>query len=172
MFNRDEETELFDDVTMDDCPICREMRDEWGVLDARPLDYLETRGITFPDPAALDDTQITETLWRMIHALAEIRIFLEMTNHLSDRELYEKLWSTDLREVIMFSPEDHNSASHLPMLSEGTGDDAWLRYYADERDREYWRTSFPDVIVPPHEEPPYARDAMLPSRWEAVAAKN
>lgn len=169
MFNRDEEA--FDELTMDDCPICREMRDEWGVIDAVPFEYLTARGVELPDPAQLDDESLHDALWRMIHGLAGMRIFLEMTDHLSDRQLYEQLWREDLRQPMMFSPEDTDSATHLPMLAD-TDIDGWLRYYADERDREYWRRNSPEVVVPPHEEPPYDRDSMLPSRWEGMATEH
>jgi len=36
------------------------------------------------------------------------------------------------------------------------------RYSADDRTRERWRRDFPKMKVPPHEDPPFQRDRMLP----------
>jgi hypothetical protein len=46
-------------------------------------------GIEVPSPAALSDEAPTDRLREIIHALASLRVFLERTNLLSDRALYE-----------------------------------------------------------------------------------
>lgn len=37
-----------------------------------------------------------------------------------------------------------------------------MKYYADEKTREWWRNDFPDCVMPPQEEAPYSRDVILP----------
>jgi hypothetical protein len=43
-----------------------------------------------------------------------------------------------------------------------TYEEIFLRYYADENDLELWRSTEPDFIFPPHQDPPYDRDRFLP----------
>jgi hypothetical protein len=40
-----------------------------------------------------------------------------------------------------------------------------LKYYADEKTREWWRQDYPDDPIPDHEDPPHDRDSRLPSGW-------
>ena len=65
-------------------------------------------------------------------------------------------------------PMDENSACHIDLVSSGSEEDIrlWLRYYADEEDRQRWRKDFPDDDIPPRETPPHDRDRHLPrARW-------
>jgi hypothetical protein len=147
----------------EDCPCCRWMEEEFGVIDMEPMLWLNGRGVTPPDPATVTDADLHETLWRLIEELASARIFIEGTDHLSERELYEKLWNESLRESTWFAPDDPFSATHIDFSgSNGEDLDRYLRYYADERAREMWRKDFPEDEIPPHEDLPYQRDALLP----------
>jgi hypothetical protein len=40
--------------------------------------------------------------------------------------------------------------------------EVYLKYYADEKTRESWRTDFPGDPIPAREDPPYDRDSRLP----------
>src|SRR5262249_45450916 len=55
-------------------------------------------GIDLPAPEELSDKELHAKLWEVINALAKMQTFLLSTNHFSDRELYEHLWSDSLRE--------------------------------------------------------------------------
>lgn len=161
--------EKYDDVALDDCPICREMREEFGMLDDVPLDYLAQRGMQFRSPEELNDQELHVELWSMVEALASIRIFLESTDHLSDRELYEKLWSDILRKPMIFAPDYADGATHIPLLDD-CDDDTWLRYYADDEDRKLMAEK--GQQLPPRTPVPFPRDAMLPSRWGTATPEN
>jgi hypothetical protein len=120
--------------------------------------------VALPEPHELDDEQLVQKVWEVIEALARLRVFLSQTDHLNDRELYELLWRDVLRQEIPDVPLWRTEASHVDLL--GSGDERetrlYLKYYADEREREDWQRDFPDYDMPAHEEPPYDRDSRLP----------
>lgn len=125
---------------------------------------LEDAGVEVPDPETMNDEKLTAKLWEVIEALARMRVFLESTNHLSDRELYTLLWSEELREEIPAMPFDEYSAWHIDLIGSGSDEDTylWMKYYADEKTRRDWLKDFADYDMPEHEDPPYDRDRLLP----------
>jgi len=125
---------------------------------------LEEAGIQLPAPETLDDEQVTKKLWEVIRALALLRVFLEQTDHLSDRELYTELWSDLLREEVKAMPPDPDGAWHLSPLGGCSDEDMQLdmKYYADDDWRRRFQEEFPDFQMPQHEDPPYDRDRLLP----------
>jgi len=125
---------------------------------------LEEAGIQLPAPETLNDEQLTKKLWEVIRALALLRVFLEHTDHLSDRELYTELWSDMLREEIKAMPPDPDGAWHLSPLGGCSEEDIQLdmKYYADDDWRHSFQEEFPDFVMPEHEDPPYDRDRLLP----------
>ena len=129
---------------------------------------LEEAGIDLPDPERLDDLEISAKLWQVIEGLARLRVFLEDTNHLSDRELYAWLWNEGLREETKSFPDDPDGAFHLSPIGSGSEADTYiyLKHYADEEWREDWRKDYPDEPLPQHEDPPYDRDRHLPLAHE------
>lgn len=131
---------------------------------ATHFQQLETAGVSLPPPDSLDDQKLNEKLWEVIHALALLRIFVEETDHLSDRELYSQLWIDSLREETKTLPPAANSATHLPMIGSGSEEDnqLYLKYYADDDSRRHWQEDFPEDALPAHEDLPYDRDRLLP----------
>ena len=132
--------------------------------DTSNFQQLERAGVSLPAPETLNDEELTAKLWEVIFKLALLRVFVEETDHLSDRELYTQLWSDSLREETKDLPPDPDSAWHIQMLGSGSEEDTnlYLKYYADEDWREHWREEFPDYPIPNHEDPPYDRDRRLP----------
>lgn len=128
------------------------------------FNQLEESGVELPDPDQLDDAQLTAKLWEVIDALAKLRVFLSQTDHLSDRELYEHLWYDTLREVTMDLPPGSGWTCHLDLVSSGGDEDneLYLKYYADDEDRQHWLKDFPNEKPPPRSAPPYIRDTKLP----------
>lgn len=125
---------------------------------------LERACVSLPPPDALNDDEVTAKLWEVINKLAQMRIFLEETDHLSDRELYTTLWSDGLREETKDIALDQDSACHYQLLGSGSEEDTYLylKYFADEKWREDWLKEDPDCVMPEHEDPPYDRDRYLP----------
>ena len=125
---------------------------------------LESAGVLLPPPDSLNDQGLTIKLWEVIHKLALLRVFIEQTDHLNDRELYTRLWTDSLREETRMLPQAANSAWHIPMIGSGSEEDnqLYLKYYADDASRRYWKKDFPDDPLPAHEDPPYDRDRLLP----------
>ena len=119
--------------------------------------------VPLPEPDGLDDSALHTALWKVIDGLATLGVFLESTDHLSDRELYTQLVRVTLPEEMDALDDTENSAVHVDVL--GYDQPAlYLKYYADERVREAFRPYFPDGI-PAHEDPPFDRDSRLPAPW-------
>ncbi len=127
-------------------------------------DRLLGDGMVIPSPDELDDALLSAKLWEIIYALAQQRVFLSSTDHLSDRELYNYLWSDGLREWTPEFPPEMEMNCHIDLASSGSDEDIeiWLRYYADADAREHWREEWPNYPMPPEEDPPYDRDQHLP----------
>jgi hypothetical protein len=137
-----------------------------SAVEEQPFDVLIRSGLTLPPPEELDDAQITVKLWEVIRGLAFLRVFLLFTDHLSDRELYARLWSDILRVPTALEPEDYDGAWHIDLT--GTGSDSeegiaiYLKYYADDNERRSWQEEWPDDPLPDREQRPFDRDRYLP----------
>ncbi|WFB35239.1 hypothetical protein P3T73_13820 [Kiritimatiellota bacterium B12222] len=125
---------------------------------------LISKGVELPPPNVLDDECLHLKVWEVIHALSELRVFLENTGHLSDRELYQKLWSDSLNEFTWDMSHCCNGAMHLDLLGSGSEEDTriWLAYYADDMQREEWLEQFPDEELPDQKKLACDRDQHLP----------
>jgi hypothetical protein len=125
---------------------------------------LENAGVLLPSPDSLSDQELTAKLWDVIQKLALLHVFIEQTDHLSDRELYTYLLNGCLREETKAMPMAANSAYHIQLLSSGSEEDnfLYLKYYADDDWLQQWHKDWPDDPIPAHEDPPYDRDRLLP----------
>ncbi len=125
---------------------------------------LENAGVSLPPPDSLNDEKLTAKLWDVIQKLALLRVFVEQTDHLSDRELYTHLWTDSLREETKALPLAANSAYHIQLLGSCSEEDMqlYLKYYADDEWRQQWHKDCPNDSIPEHENPPYDRDRLLP----------
>jgi hypothetical protein len=133
----------------------------------RPLDVLRERGIDLPDDSSLDDEALHQKLEVLIDEMAELGLLLESTDHLSDRELYRYLLTDALLEETVLSTSGAG-AWHISPIGGCSEEDnqIYLRYYADDEDREHWRKDFGEPL-PPKEKPPYDRDRRLPPHSRA-----
>jgi hypothetical protein len=135
------------------------------------LDQLLEDGVELPEPGSIRDADVSATLWRVIHAMARRRVYIDQTDHLSDRELYSSLWHDILREEV---PAIDEIGFNTEVQLSGDGEPGtylYFRHYAAERDRQIWLRDFPDYEMPAHEDPPYSRDWLLPSPYSAPPAE-
>ena len=132
-------------------------------VSVRPLDTLISEGLDVPAPEELDDAALAAKLWELISALADRHLFLEQTDHLSDRELYTWLRDDALRKEYQGFGVPIGDW-HLDVLGGCSEEDLVLsmRFYASDEEREWWAAEFPDFPMPPREKPPYNRDQLLP----------
>jgi len=113
---------------------------------------------------------IHEVLWAMIHYLDSCNIILSHTGHLSDSDLLTRIFINLIDEPIdegkcdmPFGAEVFQHFSLLGFDDDGT--ELYLRYYASERERQFYEEDFGDAM-PPMEKPPYNRDKHLPGQGE------
>ncbi len=129
----------------------------------RPIELLTRDGFKFESPQELTDAALPAKLLELIRALAGYRLYLEHTDHLSDRELYSWLRDEVLRhEYQGLGVLDGNW--HVDVLGGCSEEDLILsmRYYATAEERAEWAGQFADFPMPPQEKPPYDRDRYLP----------
>ena len=124
---------------------------------------LEKSQVSLPPPDTLNDADITDVLWKVIHKMAALGAYLSSTDHLSDRELYNVLWNDILRGDYPIVTEEFPMVSFMDVLGKWSSDDVetWLKYYADEKARQS-ASEFRTGPLPDHEDPPYQRDHLLP----------
>lgn len=136
--------------------------EEEGAFDHLPLEVFRERGSDYPPAATLDEEALKSALGRLIDDMAEIGMYLSSTDHLSDRELYEKLLGEVLLEPVTLRPGTAGF-TFIDILGGWSDEDTeiYLRYYADEETRRDWAEDY-GAPIPPKEKPPYDRDRHLP----------
>jgi len=129
---------------------------------------LTTDGVPLPPPEDVPDDTMGVVLWRAIFGLAKHRTFLKWTNHLSDRELYEILWHTVMREDIPELPENDTGAWHVDVPGDDPDCTNYLSYHASEEDRQRWGSDDPTFVLPSRKEALYDRDEDIPRAEDLV----
>jgi hypothetical protein len=122
-------------------------------------------GIELPEPESLDDNAVSQKLEQVIQGLAKLHTYLMHTDHLSDRELYEHLWWEALNEPeYEFDEGMGQFQTTIDLVGDGSeaSMEIYHRYYADELDRDWWRSENPHCEMPDMEPAPYDRDRHLP----------
>ncbi len=112
--------------------------------------------LRLPEPESLDPQELHDQLWSTIYRLFEARIVLEFTDHLSDAELYRLIY----RDILpSYEKKIDNSRTYLHWDCANVSDDPeiWLRFYANEEEREQWCAES-DLVAPEREDPPYPRN--------------
>jgi hypothetical protein len=132
--------------------------------EVQPFEVLVQSGLALPPPEEMDDARLTVKLWETIHGLAFLGVYLDSTDHLSDRELYARLWSDILRQPTALQPDDPNVAWHVDLIGGGSEDEIllYLKYYADDEIRRSWAEEWPDHPLPDAVPRPFDRDRHLP----------
>jgi len=129
------------------------------------MEELSVRGEDFHESGNVPDTDIPVQLKRLVDCLAQMRVFLDGTDHLGDRALYRQLVEVTLHEPVPQIPLDENSSCHIDLSESDDADsDVFLRYYADDETRE-WVAREGGRKLPPKEALPFDRDRSLPKPY-------
>ncbi len=127
----------------------------WERAPALPISQWFQPELSIPHPDSIEDVQLAEILQDTINKLYERRILLDFTEHLSDRQLYCLIF----RDILP-SPEKKvdlpKNYLHWDCLDAGKDPESWLRYYANEEERQTWAESN-HLELPTSEAPPYPR---------------
>jgi hypothetical protein len=119
-----------------------------------------------PDQLTTDD-DLHAALWKLLRALATMRVFFYCSDHLSDRVFYDLLFNEVLPEETQIMPDGSGWNSRYDMTEFPTEDTPemngiHLKYYADDTERDDWKHEFPEDVMPCKAERPYDRDRLLP----------
>ena len=136
-----------------------------GKLDRHAGKLLKARGIKVVPAAKLNDAQLTAALREVIDALAAERIYLENTDHLSDRELYERIRRDVLTRSYAVAGDNWDAHDFSDVYDDVTRD-IYLTHYADDISRKMYEEN--GVAVPPKRPTPYDRDKTLPRPEEIL----
>ena len=123
------------------------------------LAQLAEIGVASPEPLCLDDAEISTQLEETIEGLAMLGVYLQHTDHLDDRSLYETLHRRILREAVRDVPTGVGVREWLD-LAGGCDSEIWLRFHASDAARD--EAMRRGVAVPPKTELRADRDRLLP----------
>src|SRR4029078_2989060 len=81
------------------------------------FDRLLKAGIDLPAPAALTEQALSAKLRQVMLCHARLHVFINGTDHLSDRDLYSRLWNDSLREEIPEGAENDGGQFSVHLYS-------------------------------------------------------
>lgn len=131
----------------------------------RPWRRLRREGARLVPPAELTDETLPASLWELLDDLRRVGWQAQNTDHLSDRELYEILWTVGLRQPARLPVNPRRGPAWTHDLLAQAGERAprlWLMHYADEDSRAAYARSHPGEALPAPTPRPYSRDWRLP----------
>lgn len=125
---------------------------------------LSVRGYDFVVRDKDPDSVYTANLWKLLQALAGMRVFVVNTDHLCDRALYRILVEQYIVKQVAQIPFDNQAGCVIDIVGSEVQEDpaSWLRFYASSRERMEWAKQNIGKILPPSEHLPYCREDQLP----------
>jgi len=126
----------------------------WERAPALPIGRWSEPPLIVPSPERLDNDMLRELLYDTVDRLFQVRVVLEMTEHLTDRQLYTLIY----RDILPACEKQVNLKGNYlcwRCLDEGD-EETWLRYYATELDRLQWLENNEGPLPSP-EDVPYPR---------------
>ena len=112
----------------------------------------------------LTDESIPSHLWELLHNLACRGYFVQHSDHLTDRQLYEELWDKGISDLSLLPGKNSTGGWFHDVVGSFDPEDIalWLRYYADDEERAMHALEYPNEPLPPREVPLARRDWRLP----------
>lgn len=132
----------------------------WERAPALPIAQWFDPPLYLAPPERLADDELRAALYAVIEKLSSRRIYLELTDHLSDRQLYCLV----ARDILPSHEKKLDLAGNYlnwRCLDVDLDAEPWLMYYATDEEREVWSQETLQPL-PPMCPPPYPRD--LPRR--------
>ncbi len=127
----------------------------WERAPALPISHWFEPILELPRPDALNDTELSRLLGETMLKLRSVRLILECTEHLSDRQLYTIIFR-DILPCWEKKVDLPNNFLYWRCLNDDD-DETWLRYYATAVERRQWQERTGQN--PPSSEPlPYPRN--------------
>lgn len=125
----------------------------WERAPALPISHWFDPPLELPQPDRLNPAELHALLHVVIEQLSSRRIYLELTDHLTDRQLYCLI----VRDIL----PSHEKKLDLPgnylnwrCLDVDHDPETWLAYYASDEERESWaqetNSPLPMMLPPPH----------------------
>lgn len=108
----------------------------WERAPALPISCWSLPELSLPRPSSLDDDVLQALLKDTIERLFQVRVVLEMTEHLSDRELYTLIYR-DILPAVEKKVDLPGNYLCWRCLDEFDSE-TWLTYYATEAERLQW----------------------------------
>jgi hypothetical protein len=153
--------------------------DEWKEILASVLGWMQryeeapittwaqelwVRGYDFGSVDDLSHAEVSSQLWQLLDALAGMRVFITNTDHLSDRQLFDRLVLEHLTLPVAQIVNDAHSCCVVDIVGAEVHEDpsAWLTYYASNRERMEWAKQNIGKPLPPTCKPLWVRDILLP----------
>ena len=108
----------------------------WERAPALPISCWSLPELVLTRPSSQDDDVLQTLLYDTIQRLFSVRVVLEMTDHLSDRELYTLIY----RDILPACEKKVDlPGNYLCWRCLDESDhEAWLKYYASETERLQW----------------------------------
>ena len=128
----------------------------WETAPSLPIYQWFTPPLKPISPWIMTEKELHDSLWHLIQNLYEKQIVLDFTDHLSDLELYLLICQEILpcREKML---TNRRGFLHWDCAGIDENPEVWLRYYADDQQREIWEEANDDT-APFHCDPPYPRE--------------
>ncbi len=126
----------------------------WERAPALPIAQWFLPALKLPAPHQLDEDLLRNLLDDTIDRLFSVRVVLEMTDHLSDRELYTLIY----RDILPACEKKIDLPGNYlcwRCLDEADTEN-WLRFYATETERLQYVQQYMQPVPEP-EDPPYPR---------------
>lgn len=126
----------------------------WERAPALPISCWSLPEMVLPRPATIEDDELPSLLDETIARLFAVRVVLEMTDHLSDRELFTLIY----RDILPACEKKVDlPGNYLCWRCVDESDsETWLKYYATESERLQWLEQHSGPLPEPAE-PPYPR---------------
>ncbi len=127
----------------------------WEQSPVIPISQWFEPELQIPHPDTLSERNLSNVMWDALERLAEQQIYLECTDHLSDRQLYTVLY----RDILPATGKKLDVAQNnliWRLVDIESDPEIWLTYYATERERSEWE--YENGRIPPaHLDAPFAR---------------